>query len=151
MTAPESRPRPRALTIAVWLLIAGSVLLLAGGLLALTFGFDALRQVTPATISDAQLRQLLAFRRGAGAICVVAGLGLAYLTGKTRNGDVRFRRATIGLGLALIVLVGILQVGVNIGLVALVSLLPIIAGTLLLTRPVVASWFESGDTSRSDD
>lgn len=146
----SSEPRPRALTIAVWLLIGGAVLLMTGGLLALTFGFDALRQVAPASFSDAQVRQLLAFRRGAGAICVAAGLGLAFLAGKTRAGDVRFRRAAIGLGLALIVLVGILQVFVNIGLVALLSLLPIIAGTLLLTRPVVASWFDPGDTSRSD-
>lgn len=148
MTASESRPR--ALTISIWLLIAGAVLLMAGGLLALTFGFDALRQVVPATVTDEQVRQLLAFRRGAGAVCVAAGLGVAFLAGKTRGGDVRFRRATIGLGLTLIVLVGILQVFVNIGLVALLSLPPIIIGTLLLTRPVVASWFDPGDTARSD-
>lgn len=148
MTASESRPR--ALNIAFWLLIAGSVLLMAGGLLALTFGFEALRQVVSPSISDAAVHQLLAFRRGAGAVCIVAGLGLAFLAGKTRSGDVRYRRATIGLGLTLIVLVGVLQVFVNIGLVTLLSLLPIIVGTLFLTRPVVAAWFDPGDTPRSD-
>ena len=40
-----------------------------------------------------------------------------------------------------IVLVGLLQVFVNIGLVALLSLLPIVVGTLLLSRPAVAGWF----------
>lgn len=148
MTATESRPR--ALTIAFWLLIAGSVLLMAGGLLALTFGFDALRQVVSPAISDAAVRQLLNFRRAAGAVCVVAGLGLAFLAGKTRSGDVRYRRAALGLGLTLIVLVGVLQVFVNIGLVTLLSLPPIIVGTLLLTRPAVAAWFDPGDKPRSD-
>ena len=35
----------------------------------------------------------------------------------------------------------LVSVAVNIGLIALLSLLPIIVGTLLLSRPPVAKWF----------
>lgn len=142
MTSTE--PRPRAVDIAFWLLIVGAVLLMAGGLLAITLGYDVLRAALPSSYTDEVVRQLLNFRRGAGVICVLAGLALAYLSGRTRGGDVRYRRATIGLGLTLIVLVGLMQVFVNIGLVALLALLPIIAGTLMLTRPSVAGWFTPG-------
>jgi hypothetical protein len=148
MTTTE--PRPRSLTIAFWLLVVGAVMLMAGGLLAITLGYDLLREALPSSFSDQAVHQLLVFRRGAGVICVVAGLALAFLTGRTRTGDVRYRRATLGLGLAIIVLVGIMQVFVNIGLIALLSLLPIIVGTLLLSRPPVAKWFSPQPDPKSD-
>jgi hypothetical protein len=148
MTATE--PRPRSLTIAFWFLVFGAVMLMAGGLLAITLGYDLLREALPSSFSDQAVHQLLVFRRGAGVICVVAGLALAFLTGRTRTGDVRYRRATLGLGLAIIVLVGIMQVFVNIGLIALLSLLPIIVGTLLLSRPPVAKWFSPQPDPKSD-
>ena len=148
MTPTE--PRPRSLTIAFWLLVVGAVMLMAGGLLAITLGYDLLRQALPASYSDDAVRQLLLFRRGAGVLCVITGLALAFLAGRTRNGDVRYRRATLGLGLATIVLVGIMQVAVNIGLIALLSLLPIIVGTLLLSRPPVAKWFTPEPDTNSD-
>ncbi|HTY29329.1 MAG TPA: hypothetical protein VMD51_14475 [Mycobacterium sp.] len=148
MTATE--PRPRAVDIAFWLLVVGAVLLMAGGLLAITIGYDTLRQALPATFSDQSVHQLLVFRRGAGVICVLAGAALAFLVGRSRTGDVRYRRATLGLGLTLIVLVGLMQVFVNIGLVALLSLLPIIVGVLLLSRPPVAKWFNPQGTPESD-
>ncbi len=145
-----TQPRPRALNVAFWLLVVGAVLLMAGGLLAITVGYDMLRQALPPSYSDQAIHQLLIFRRGAGVICLLAGAGLAFLIGRTRGtGDVRFRRATLGLGLTIIVLVGLLQVFVNIGLVALLSLLPIIVGTLLLSRPAVAGWFDA-DAAGSD-
>ena len=148
MTPTE--PRPRSLTIAFWLLVVGAVMLMAGGLLAITLGYNLLREALPASYSDDAVRQLLLFRRGAGVLCVVTGLALAFLAGRTRNGDVRYRRATMGLGLATIVLVGIMQVSVNIGLIALLSLLPIIVGTLLLSRPQVAKWFTPESDANSD-
>ena len=43
-----------------------------------------------------------------------------------------------------------MQVFVNIGLIALLSLLPIIVGTLLLSRPPVAQWFNPEPDSTSD-
>ncbi len=148
MTPTE--PRPRSLTIAFWLLIVGAVMLMAGGLLAITLGYDLLREALPSSFSDQAVRRLLVFRRGAGVLCVVTGLALAFLAGRTRNGDVRYRRATLGLGLVTILLVGIMQVFVNIGLIALLSLLPIIVGTLLLSRPQVVQWFNPEPDSTSD-
>jgi len=139
MTASE--PRPRAFTVAFYLLLAGAVLLMTGGLLAITVGYDLMRQVAPESYSDEMVRQLVVLRRGAGVLCAVAGFGLAFLSGRTRTGDPRYRRATLGLALVIVVLVGIFQVLVGIGVIALVSLLPIIAGAVLLSTRVVTNWF----------
>ena len=118
--------------------------------MAITLGYDVLREALPSSFSDEAVRRLLVFRRGAGVLCVVTGVALAFLAGRTRNGDVRYRRATLGLGLVTILLVGIMQVFVNIGLIALLSLLPIIVGTLLLSRPQVVQYFNPEPDSTSD-
>jgi len=68
----------------------------------------------------------------------------ALLTGRTRSGGARFRRATIALALAIVVVVSMIAVFVGIfgiqGL-ALLSLIPLLVGTVLLTRPTTQDWY----------
>jgi hypothetical protein len=120
MTAPPSRPR--AVTAAFWCWVAASILLIVGGLIAASVG------VLPMVY------------RGGGVITVLAGLGMAFAAGRTRRGDIRYRRAGIALSLAIVVLVAVVSVfGGAVHVLTLVAVLPLIAGTVLITRPTAAS------------
>ena len=135
MTASESRPR--AGNAAFWLLVTGAALLLAGGLLAVFVGFDTLRRGAPPTVSDDSIRNYLRLYRGAGVLFGIAAAALARLAMRARGGDSRYRRAATGLGMAIVVLVAVAAVFLGtVTTPALLSLLPIIAGTLLLNRRV---------------
>ncbi|MFY9918351.1 MAG: hypothetical protein WAL26_08140, partial [Mycobacterium sp.] len=81
------------------------------------------------------------FLRGAAALFVVAGLALAYLAGRTRTGHTRYRRAAVGLALALVVL---LAMFILIGAGGRLWVLPMIlalAGAVLVMRPSAQEWF----------
>jgi peptidoglycan/LPS O-acetylase OafA/YrhL len=118
MTAPQSRPR--VVTAAFWCWVVASFLLILGGLIA------------------ASLNLPVAFR-GAGIILALAGGGLAFLTGRTRSGDTRFRRAAIALALTLILLVALAALFRLVNGITLLAVLPLIAGTVLISRPSAAS------------
>ena len=90
MTAPESRPG--VVTGAFWLLLGGAVLLLTGGLLAATVGFDTLRQAAGPSVSDQSIRDYLRLYRGAGILFSLAATALAVFAIKARNRDPRSRR-----------------------------------------------------------
>src|SRR5882762_3121505 len=60
---------------------------------------------------------LPAVYRGAGVITAIGGAGMAYLAGRSRRGDTRSRRAALTLS----------------------AVLPLIAGTVLMTRPAALS------------
>ena len=137
MTATQ--PRPRVVDTAFWLLLVGAALLLAGGLLAATLSFDTVRQAN------------LIFHRGVGVGCVLAGAGLGFLAGRTRTGDARFHRATIGLSMAIVVLVALVAVFAGIHVLSLLALLPIIVGSLLLTRPTAMDWFAADGQRNQPD
>lgn len=142
MTSPvPTNPRPRVVDIAFWLLVAGAVLLVLSGLLAVTVSFDAIRTVAPSSVTDDQVRDYLTYHRGSGIICIVAGAALGFLSGKMRQGDLRFRNATVALVVVIVVLVVLVVVFSMANLLAVLALLPIIIGGLLLIRPVAARWF----------
>ena len=119
MTAPQ--PRPRVVTAAFWCWIVASILLIVGGLLA-------------ASIS------LPTVFRGAGIVTALAGAGLAFLAGRSRNGDTRFRRAALALALTVVVLVALCAVFGVVHVLTLLAVIPLIAGTVLMTRPAATSW-----------
>jgi hypothetical protein len=121
MTAPQ--PRPRVVTAAFWCWLAASILLIVGGLLA-------------ASIS------LPAVFRGAGVVTALAGAGMAFLAGRSRNGDTRFRRAALALALTIVVLVALCAVFGVVHVLTLVAVIPLIAGTVLMTRPAASSWVD---------
>ncbi len=87
----------------------------------------------------ASVSQLPMVYRGGGVITVLAGAGMAFLAGRTRGGDTRFRRAAVALSLTIVVLVAICAVFGVVHVVTLLAVIPLIAGTVLITRPAAAS------------
>lgn len=136
--------RPGAVTAAFWLLVIGAVLLMAGGLLTGLTSFESVRQSAPPTVDDESVRAYVRFSRGAGVLFGVAGVALAWFAGRVRRRDLRSRRAAMALGLTVVVLVAVAAVLSGIHILALLSLLPIVVGTLLLSRPAVVDWYASG-------
>lgn len=132
---------PGGVTTAMWLLVAGAVLLVGGGLMAATVSFDALRQAAPPTVSDGDVRHYGLLYRGTGVLFTVSGVALAVMAARARLGNPRMRRAVMALGLTIVVLVGLASVLAGTHILALLSLLPIIVGTLLLSRPAVVEWY----------
>jgi peptidoglycan/LPS O-acetylase OafA/YrhL len=118
MTAPPSRPR--VVTAAFWCWVVASLLLIVGGLIAASIALPAIY-------------------RGAGVITAVAGAAMAYLAGRSRTGDTRFRRAAVVLSLAIVVLVALSAVFGVVHVLTLLAVLPLIAGTVLITRPAASS------------
>lgn len=112
----------------------GAVLLMAGGLMAAIVDFDALRDAAPPGVSDESVRNYLRLYRGAGILFALAAALLVAFAVRARAGDPRYRRATAGLALAIVVLVGVAAVFAGTHILALLSLLPIIAGTLMFSR-----------------
>ena len=149
MTAPQpwtpdpasSDARPTVVSVATSLLLLGAAMLIAGGLFTAAVGFDTLRRVAPSSVSDASVRSYLTLYRGTGGLLAVAGLGLALLAIRTRARDSRYRRAALGLALAIVVLTGGAAVFSGAHILALLSLLPIIVGVLLLNRHDAIGWF----------
>ncbi|GAC1407139.1 MAG: hypothetical protein NVS4B6_21830 [Mycobacterium sp.] len=117
MTAPQSRPR--VVNAAFWCWLVAALLLIVGGL------FAAFVPLPPVY-------------RGAGVITAVAGAAMAYLAGRSRDGDIRFRRAAVVLSLTITVLVALSAIFGVVHLLTLVSVLPLIAGTVLNTRPAAS-------------
>lgn len=139
-----SDTRPSAVTTACWLLVAGAVLLIAGGLLAGLMSLDSLRQSAPPTVTDEAVRSYARLYRGAGILFGIAGVALAWFAARARTRDLRARRAAMALGLAVVVLVAVAAVFSGTHILALLSLVPIVVGTLLLSRPGVVEWY-AGD------
>lgn len=123
MTAPQSRPR--VVTAAFWCWVVASLLLIVGGLIAASVALPAVY-------------------RGAGVVTALAGAGMAFLAGRTRNGDSRFRRAAVALSLAIVVLVALTAVFGVVHMLTLLAVIPLVAGTMLITRPAAASSFDDG-------
>lgn len=143
MSASPSPPRPRVVDLAFWLLITGAVLLILGGLLAATVSFETARSRFDAEFTNDALRSFLMVQRGVGIGSVLAGGALAFVSGRARRGDPRFRRATIALALAVALVLVLLAAAAGVAnLITLLALIPIAAGTVLLTRPSAAGWFD---------
>jgi len=114
MTAPQSRPR--VVTAAFWCWVAAAFLLMLGGLIA------------------ASLNVPVVFR-GAGVIFALAGGALAFLAGRSRGGDTRFRRAALALALAIVVLIALAALFHLANGITLLAVFPVVAGIVLITRP----------------
>ena len=121
MSAPV--PRPRAVNAAFWCWVAAALLLIVGGLITASVGLPALF-------------------RGAGVLTALAGAGVAFLAGRSRTGDARFRRAVLALSMAIIVLVALLSALGVVHILTLISVLPLIAAIALITRPTAAAFYQ---------
>lgn len=129
MTAPQ--PRPRVVSAAFWCWVVASVLFIVGGLLAASVNIPVVY-------------------RGLGALTALAGAGMAYVAGRTRAGDDRFRRAAVALSLTMVIVTSLLGasavlLGGFVATLTLVAVFPMIAGTVLITRPAAVDWFQTGE------
>lgn len=137
-------PRPGGVTTAFWLLVVGGLLLMGGGLMAAIGSVDAVRQATPPTVSDEAVRNYARWHRGAGILFCLAAATLMGFAVRAHGGDPRSRRAAMALGLTIIVIVAVAAVFAGTHILALLSLLPIIVGTLMLGRPAIQEWYAGG-------
>lgn len=146
MTAPLPEPptRPRLVDAAFWCFIGGAVIMIVGGLMASATTFESARAAIDPTIADEQVRSFLTVYRVSGMGSVLAAAALAFLAGRARRGDARFRLATLGLSFATVVVIGLLAFAVGFvePLIAL-ALLPILVGAALFSVPAVRTWYES--------
>lgn len=146
MTDPQAAPsrRPRLVDIAFWCFIVGAVIMLVGGLMATAAGYESVRAALPSTFSDDQVQNYLTLYRANGIGASVVAVALAFLAGRARRGDGRLRFALLGLTFASVVVVALLAVGLGIAHpLIMLSLLPILVGAVLLTRPSAHAWYES--------
>ena len=123
MSAPSNRPRIVEAVFWLWLVAAVSLVLL-GLLMAFTRG------------------NLPTFFRGAGILFALAGLALGYLAGRTRTGQTRFRRAGVGLALALVLLLALFTLMTQ-GILWLIPMILAMVGAVLIMRPSAQEWFPS--------
>lgn len=140
----ETQSRPTSVTAACWLLVTGAVLLMAGGLLAGLVSFDSLRQAAPPTATDDAVEAYARLYRSAGILFGIAGVALAWFAVRARVRDLRARRAAMALGLAIVVVVALAAVFSGTHILALLSVVPIVVGTLLLSRPSALDWYAGG-------
>jgi hypothetical protein len=143
MTQPTSVPRPAIVNIAFWLVLAGSVLLLAGGLLGLSSAFGTPREAFDPDLSDSAVRSIVIVRAGISALLLIAGVLLSFLAGRARNGDLRFRRSVVWLSVVLVVLVFLLTLMAPFAItpLSLFGVVPAAIGATLFMRPAASDWF----------
>lgn len=143
MTKPTSAPRPAIVTTAFWLVLAGSVLLLAGGLLGLSSAIGTPRSAFSAELSDSEVSSIVTMRGGISALLLLTGLVLSFLAGRARNGDLRFRRAVVWLSVVLVALVFVLALLAPFAIapLALFGVVPVAIGATLFMRPAASDWF----------
>lgn len=127
MSAPLQRPR--IVNVAFWCWLAAAVLLATLGLLL------ALNRAN-----------VPIFLRGAGALFAVAGLALGYLAGRTRSGHTRFRRAAVGLGLILVMLLALFILIGGGGVLWVLPMILSLVGAILVMRPSAQEWYPSQET-----
>jgi len=133
--------RPGVVTGAVWALLIGGVMLAAGGLITAGVSFDTLRQVASASVPDESIRASLWLYRGVGILFTAAAAALILLAVRAGRREIRFRRATVALGLAVTVVVAVISAVAGTHILALLSLVPIVVGTWLLSRPAAVQWY----------
>jgi hypothetical protein len=145
MTQPTTPARPAIVNIAFWLVLAGAVLLLAGGLLGVSSAVSTPRSAFGPELSDGAVRSIVIMRGGIGGLLLVTGLVLSFMAGRARNGDLRFRRTVVWLAVAVVVLVFLLTLLAPFAVtpLALFGVVPVAIGATLFMRPASSDWFLS--------
>ncbi|MGV9798305.1 hypothetical protein ACWDTP_09615 [Mycobacterium sp. NPDC003449] len=117
---PQPSRQPLAATVGFCFWLVAAVLLIVGGMIAASASLPGLDT---------------AVFRGTGVLTAVAGVAMAFLAGRSRSGDPRFRRAAIALSLAIVV---VAAVTAKLGVVHILTVLGIILliiGTILNALP----------------
>lgn len=122
-SSPPSEPaRANSLveTIGFTFWLVAAVLLMVGGMIAASVSLPGVDT---------------AVFRGVGVLIAIAGAGMAFLAGRSRSGDPRFRRAAIALSVAIVVIVALTaRIGV-VHILTLIGIVLLIVGTILNALP----------------
>lgn len=139
-----AQPRPRIVDVAFWFWVVSAAALFLNGLAGVLTGFDMARAAKP-SLTDGQVRDLVTFSRGWGALCIVLAVGIAFLAGRTRQGDKRYRRALIALSLVSVLGAIAMASSGSVGPVLLIAALSLIVANVLIIRPTAQEWFDGAD------
>jgi hypothetical protein len=135
--------------VAFWSWVVAAVLLLLGGMSELWVGFT-LHYTGPG--GDERIRSLLYYLRGVGALCIALGIAIGYLARRTRAGDKRFRRATVALSIATVILVLAGEILLEfVSLIAVLAVIPLLVAIVAATRDSASAWFDAVASGSSDD
>ena len=144
---------PRIVEVAFWCWMVAAVLLVVGGGMAALTGTDEMPGNFPgASLSEDQARSMAVVYRGAGLITIACGLGVGYLAVRTRTRSDRYRRFAVALSLAILLLVVLLgfMLGILVPL-TLFALIALIAAVVSATRHSAAAWFEGAGSGSDGD
>lgn len=141
---PE-QPRPRIVDVAFWFWVVSSAALFLNGLAGVTQRFDAVRAAAKPELTDAEIRNLVTYFRAWGMLCILLAAGIAFLAGRTRQGDKRYRRALIALSLVSVLgAIAMASTG-SVGPLLLVAALSLVVANVLIIRPTAQNWFDGGE------
>lgn len=143
MTAEQ--PRPRSVDVAFWFWVVSAAALFLNGLAGVTQRYDAVRAAARHGLTDEDVRNLVTYFRAWGALCILLAAGIAFLAGRTRQGDKRYRRALIALSVVSVLGAIVMASSGSVGPLLLIAALSLIVANVLIIRPAAQEWFDEGD------
>lgn len=127
--------------MAFWAWLVAAILLVLAGLILATVQLQS---------DQDQMRTLVWFARGIGALYIAAGLAVGYLGGRTRRGDKRFRRAAVALSYAIVLLVAVFALVFQIyPLPVLVAMIALLVAAVAATRDSADAWLDAAELGRN--
>lgn len=140
-----AQPRPRIIDVAFWFWVVSAAALFLNGLAGVTQRYDAVRAAAKPALTDADVRNLVTYFRAWGVLCIVLAVGIAFLAGRTRRGDKRYRRALIALSLVSVLGAIAMASSGSVGPLLLIAALSLIVANVLIIRPTAQEWFDGAD------
>ncbi|AKC40330.1 Uncharacterised protein [Mycolicibacterium phlei] len=141
----SEQPRPRIVDVAFWFWVVSSAALFLNGLAGVTQRYDAVRAAAKPDLTDADVRNLVTYFRAWGVLCILLAAGIAFLAGRTRQGDKRYRRALITLSVVSVLGAIAMASSGSVGPLLLIAALSLIVANVLIIRPTAQSWFDGGE------
>ncbi|AMT72601.1 hypothetical protein [Mycobacteroides immunogenum] len=139
------QPRPRSVDVAFWFWVVSAAALFLNGLAGVTQRYDAVRAAAKPELTDEDVHNLVTYFRAWGVLCIVLAAAIAFLAGRTRQGDKRYRRALIALSLVSVLGAIAMASSGSVGPLLLIAALALIVANVLIIRPVAQEWFDGDD------
>jgi dolichol kinase len=109
--------------------------------------YGDLRNAYPASVPDSDVRSFFETYRTVAIVCAVLGMAIGYFAGRTRGGNKRFRRGTVALSVAGVVLLLAATVLFSaVTLLAVLAVIPLLVAVVAATREPASEWFDAVDS-----
>src|ERR1700692_999188 len=144
----SANPRPRIVEVAFWCWMAAAALLIVAGVLEMTMvKYSDMRHTFAASVPDSEGRSLFETYRTVAIVGAVWGMAIGYFAGRTRGGNKRFRRGTVALSVAGVVLLLAATVVLSVvTLLAVVGVILCLVAVVGATREPASEWFDAVDS-----